>query len=314
METPNPSLRREFLWSPHHAALALATLGLGFMTGHAFFLLLGAAAYALGWIYLPDMGFFKGWVDRRARARLAAEEQAQLAAFAARRDALLNKLTPTRRQRYLDLAAVCREIEAEGAQETPDDEAESDPRLRKLDELAWTFLRLLCMEEELSVFLEKERRDNLPAQATQTEQEIARLSAEIEAAGKTASDTARQNRESLRQSRIELLDVLRRRIQRVEQADANLRIVLSEQERLSQQIKLLRADKVARRGTEALSSRIDATVENLQQTHQLLAQMDVFKDLVSDLPPGDRRLGFGVPAEPPPLRAPARRKTTEQTS
>jgi hypothetical protein len=50
-------MRREFFKSPHHAALAAATLGVGFATGEPLYFILGAAAYVLGWVYLPDLVF-----------------------------------------------------------------------------------------------------------------------------------------------------------------------------------------------------------------------------------------------------------------
>jgi hypothetical protein len=90
--------------------------------------------------------------------------------------------------------------------------------------------------------------------------------------------------------------VLRKRLERSAQAQANLSLVVSEQERLDQQIRLIRADAIAVKNTEALTARIDATVEHLDQTNKWLAEMDDFQDLVGDLPPGEGRVGFEVRA------------------
>ena len=65
MDTQAPNYHREFFKSPHHAALALLTLGLGFLSAQVLGLIAGATAYVLGWIYLPDLAFFRRWVDRR---------------------------------------------------------------------------------------------------------------------------------------------------------------------------------------------------------------------------------------------------------
>ena len=65
-------MRREFLKSPLHAALALATLGLGFATGEPLYFILGAAAYVLGWVYLPDLPAFGRWVDAKQKEQLDA--------------------------------------------------------------------------------------------------------------------------------------------------------------------------------------------------------------------------------------------------
>ena len=61
------SLRRAFLGSPHHAAMAVATLGTGFATGEPLYFLAGAVAYVLGWVYLPDLPLFKRWLERKER-------------------------------------------------------------------------------------------------------------------------------------------------------------------------------------------------------------------------------------------------------
>ena len=105
------SLRRAFLGSPHHAAMAVATLGTGFVTGEPLYFLAGVVAYVLGWVYLPDLPLFKRWLERKENAQREAETRDELAGFRARRDALLGALTATRRQRYTILLAVCREIE-----------------------------------------------------------------------------------------------------------------------------------------------------------------------------------------------------------
>ena len=86
----------------------------------------------------------------------------------------------------------------------------------------------------------------------------------------------------------------------VEQAEANLALVVSEQERLDQQIKLIRADAVATKNAETLTARIDATVEHLDQTNKWLSEMDEFKDLVGDMPSTELRVGYQATATPLP--------------
>src|SRR6185437_1216491 len=93
------SYRGEFFKSPHHAALALVTLGGGFILGATIHLalLVGVAAYALGWIYMPDMPFFRQWVDRRGKAVEDAAAQAQVARFVQQRDSQIARLTSAAR-------------------------------------------------------------------------------------------------------------------------------------------------------------------------------------------------------------------------
>src|SRR5215207_1638486 len=180
---------REFLRSPHHAALAASTLGLGFATGEPIYFIAGAAAYVIGWVYLPDIGFFKAWVEKKEREKVAAAEAGELATFQARRDAALAELTNSRRQRYIALADVCREVER--AVGSPD-----DPRMRKIEELMWTFLRLLGAEQALDQFLETESRENLPSLVTSAREGVERLKAEV-AELRNAKSPALDTRERL---------------------------------------------------------------------------------------------------------------------
>lgn len=308
MDEPAPNYHREFLRSPHHAVFGLLTLGLGFMSGALLPLIAGGTLYALGWIYLPDLPFFRGWVDRRREAASRAVELQKINEFVARRDALLASLASSRRERYRCLAEVCRDIESAGADNPLTvASATGDPRLRKLDELMWTFLRLLGIEESLERFLETERREDLPKLVTDAEAEIKRLTSQAEEQKAKGPDPALETKQRYMNSRLERLDVLHKRQQRIEQAQSNLALVLSEQERLDQQIKLIRADAVASKNADALTARIDATVEHLDATNKWLSELDEFKDLVADMPATDVRVGYETATPPPLLQAqPAR--------
>src|SRR4051812_34796532 len=96
--------RTEFLKSPHHVAFGILTLGLGFASGSFLPLIAGATVYALGWVHLPDMAFFRGWVDKRQAAGREAAALAQVNDFIKRRDLLLSTLSTSRRGRYESLA------------------------------------------------------------------------------------------------------------------------------------------------------------------------------------------------------------------
>jgi hypothetical protein len=301
MDEQAPNYHREFLKSPQHATLGLLTLGVGFMSGMMLPLIAGVTCYTLGWIYLPDLPFFRRWVDRRREAAKRAEELQKVAAFIQRRDALIASLSLERRECYARLAAVCRDIETASADNMlASADPATDPRLRKLDELMWTYLRLLGIQESLERFLETERSENLPAVLKDAEAEAARLTAELEAVKAKGDSAAADTKQRYLGSRLERLEVLRKRQQRSEQAESNLALVVSEQERLDQQIKLIRADAVATKNAETLTARIDATVEHLDQTNKWLSEMDEFKDLVGDMPSTELRVGYQATATPLP--------------
>ena len=300
MEANPVNYRREYLRSRFHLWWGFLTLGLGFLSAEPLGLIVGAAAYALGWIYIPDLPLFRRRVDRRLEADKQALLKAQALEFARRRDAQLLALTGSRQQRYQDLARVCRDIERATA-EGPGagGEAALDTRLRKLEELMWTYLRLLTIEQSLEIFLETERKEDVPRLAQENEAECARLAADIEKQKAGAPGAVPEAKPRLLTSRRERQDVLQKRLQRAEQAQENLNLSISEEERLEQQIKLIRADAVASKNADVLSARIDASVQHLEQTNKWLSEMSEFKDLVGDLPPADMRIGFGAAAPQP---------------
>ncbi len=301
MDEQTPNYHREFFKSPHHAVLACVTLGLGFLSAQVLGLIVGLTAYVLGWIYMPDLPFFRRWVDGRHDTAKRADEAQKVTEFIQRRDALLRSLSTERHERYVRLVQVCRDIESASADNLmASTDPTTDPRLRKLDELMWTFLRLLGIEQSLEQFLETERRENVPAVLKDAEAEATRLNSDIEALKVKGGDATLDTKQRYLGSRLERLEVLRKRQQRSEQAEANLKLVVSEQERLDQQIKLIRADAVATKNAETLTARIDATVEHLDQTNKWLSEMDEFKDLVGDMPSTELRVGYQANVMPPP--------------
>lgn len=271
--------------------MALATLGAGFLTAEPLYLIAGAAAYVIGWVFVPGMPLFTRYLQNKTAAAQRAAESSELAQFNKQREALIDNLSPARRDRYFALTTVCQDI---GIGATAD-----DPRVRKLEELMWTFLRLLTMDQSLDLFLELEIRDNLPKRLDDAREEVERLRAEVATLGDSA---ARDAKTRLLTSREELFETLTKRAGRVEEARSNLALVRSEQERLDQQIKLIRADSIATRNSAALTARIDATVEHLEQTNHWLEQMDQFRELTASLPLTTRRTGFGEKTTPPPMQ------------
>jgi hypothetical protein len=264
---------------------------------------------------MPDMPFFRHWVDRKGQAVENAAAQVQVAKFVQQRDNLIANLASSSRNRYESLAAVCRDIEEASADtpltpENPDD----DPRLRKLDELMWTFLRLLSIEDSLKEFLETERREDVPGIVKIAEAEMAQLSAEFEELKKKGASLAILDpKERLIDSKLERLDVLHKRQEKIEQAKSNLELVVSEEDRLEQQVKLIRADSMASKNADTLSARIDATVEHLDQTNKWLSEMSDFRDMVGEMPNSQTRIGYAASVAVPPkipqgARAPMRMK------
>jgi hypothetical protein len=294
-----PNYRRAFWTSRHHVWLALLTLGLGFASGEPLGLLAGATLYALGIVFLPDAGFFRRAIDEKARAAEAADATAQLAAFQQEEQRLLAGLSNGRRTRHRQLVQVCRDIEAASAEAQGPADLDLEVRRRKLGELAWTYLRMLSVEQALEVYLETERKEQVPELVRTLEGETETLAAEIDAMKKkTPRPALPEGKERLLTSRLERLAALQQRLKRIEQATENHDLIRSEQERLVEQVKLIRADAIASKNADALTARIDLSIEHLAATNKWLSELAEFKDLTSQMPPIPPAAGATI--APPP--------------
>jgi hypothetical protein len=300
--------RRAFWTSRQHLWLALLTLGLGFASGEPLGLLAGATLYALGIVFLPDTGFFRRAIDAREAAARDRAAAAQLAQFQQEQEKLLASLSTGRRTRYTQLVAVCRDIESSAESQAPGD-LDLQSRRSKLDELAWTYLRMLAVEQSLEVYLETERKEQIPALVRTLEAEIQAVTAEVDAMKKTTPrPAALDGKERLLTSRLERLDALQQRLRRIEQASANHDLIRSEQERLVEQVKLIRADSIASKNADTLTARLDLSIEHLAATNKWLSELAEFKDLTAQMPVLPVRPIAGVPettvrSTEPPLRA-----------
>jgi hypothetical protein len=294
MFNPSEGLFKQFLKSPHHLALGVATLGIGFLSASIPVFILGLAAYALGWIYLPESGIFKAWVQSKINAINTVSTQEQITAFQAKRQQLIGRLNRDNRNKYEELVQVCRDIEQSTKDVANPTSDHSDMRLRKIDELMWTYLRLLVMHESLESFLDTEQEEGLPKAYQDSQQEVADLDKQNTDAI-TKGIPQNPSRTRLLESKRDRLNTLKARLDKIQEAKDNVLLVAAEQDRLVEQIKLLRADAIATRNADTLSARIDVTVQNLTSTNEMITQMNQFKELVGDeLPNTPDRLGFAT--------------------
>lgn len=293
-----PNYRKAFWKSRHHLWLAVLTLGLGFASGEPLGLLAGATLYALGLVYVPDLGFFRRSVDARLELARASATAAELATQRQQQEQALAALSPARRARHQDLLAICRDLEAATVDPHASLGLETGSRRQKLDELSATFLRMLTIEQSLAVFLEAERKERIPALVTDLEAETHTLAAEVTQLKQVSPPPLTlAGKERLLTSRLERLQTLQQRLTRIEQAQTNLDLVLSEQERLLEQLKLIRAEGIASKNPDNLSARIDLSLEHVAHTNKWLSELAEFKDLSTAPLPG----GTAVPTKSPRL-------------
>ena len=255
---------KAFAKSPHHLWLGLLTLGVGVATVSTIGLVAGVAAYALGWIYLPDSRLFNVWLANRKQG----DEGAKLRQFLFQRRQIYDALRSSTRERYDRLAA-----EIENLQQ----EFHRDPRLNaelvrqrseRLSNLAWTYLRLLHTGEMLDQFIESEDPVELERKIAAMEKELSAIDAGSKA--------------SLAESLQSRLSSLKARLEKRRGAEESRELTASEQERIAELVKLFRADHLASRDAGALSHEIDGAAVQLDRTREWLSGLEF--DTSPDIP------------------------------
>lgn len=278
---------KAFLKSGDHAALALLTLGVPFATGEPLALVIGAALYVVGWIYLPDRKGFRAKIDARTAAAGEQQDAAALATLQAERARLFAQLNDSARRRYDDLARVCADIEEQLATAPAGTAAPTD----KLDGLMWSYLGLLATERRLDQHLVKEDSENFTSRITEAETELKTLDTELT---RTPPDSpAYETKFRLVSAKKEGLEALRRRHEQFNRSMDNLAVVRAEQNRIEEQLKLLRADFFANQSADALASRISDTIDSLSTGSRVASELT---SSMPELPTlRTRRVGYQAP-------------------
>ncbi len=256
---------KAFAKSPHHAWLGLLTLGAGLATLSGIGAVAGLAAYALGWIYLPDSRLFRNWLA----ARQQGDDGKKLRDFLYQRRQIYDALRPPARARYDALAAEIESLQQEFRRDHRLAAEIVRQRNERLSNLAWTFLRLLHTGEMLDRFIESENPAELARKIGAMEQELAGLDP-LAKAGLA---------ESLRSR----LESLKSRLDKRRGADESRELTASEQERIGELVKLFRADHLASRDAGALSHEIDGAATQLDRTRDWLSSLE-FDTSPSDIP------------------------------
>lgn len=224
------------------------------------FWLLGAA-FEVGYLALRSSS---------ARFQKLIEGERLLALQASWEDrvhAAVENLSGKRQERYRRLLAQCRTILGTGA---PLDEDTlgglRDMKERNLNQLLTIFLRLLTSQEVI--------RDNL------SRVDLLGLEGEIAEVEKQLADLDPEADGALARSLQGTLDIQRKRLENLEKAQASLRVIDAELQRIEQQVELLREEAAIAGDPEALSSRLDSVTIQMTETSRW---MDANQQLLGSL-------------------------------
>lgn len=273
-----------FLKSPHHAWLALLTLGAGLATVSVPGLIVAAAAYALGWIFLPDSGRFRQWLQARLDTAGSANAAATAEQFRSERAKVYARLTPEGKSAYDALATAVEEVKSGFG-------AAAGTHAGRLGQLAWTYLRLLHTRETLAAFCAKESSALILEEIATAEAEVVSLETRALEAGTSGDAAGAGSLERLLQSKRSRLAGLEQHHEHVRKAENDLALTDAEIERLFDAVRLIQAHLVSQRDPDAMGDEIDRTTAPFHRTRDWLRDLefdetpaDISDDLTADLP------------------------------
>lgn len=292
---------KAFATSPWHAWSALLTLGPGVASLDPFYAVLGVAAYLGAWVFLPDSGPFRRWIERREAASRAVEEQAEALEWDRRQKALFEPLTPARKAEFLEISRISDDIERLVAELVAEGRGmDAGQSVQQVNSLVWTFLRLLKVEQDQHTHLSTEYQDDVPAELVNAEEELKRLEEFVPRLESGAADKSASARIRIAESQRERIKVLRQRLDKLRLAEAECELVRVEKARILDLFKLLRADLQGSRDLHAFSGRIDDSRRAWAQSQETAQHLDFLRDASADAPPPSARR-MRVRAGPPPI-------------
>ena len=275
-----------FFRSPHHAWLALLTLGIGLASANVPGMIAAAAAYALGWIFLPDSRWFREWVQKRSDAAGEQASALTMAKFDQERAEVYRQLSPSGKKAYDQLARAVEEVRSgSGGAESP--------HAGRLGQLAWTYLRLLLTRETLDRFCEKEKSSEIEEEIADAKAEVDALEVRARAAQDRGDAAEAGSTERLLQSKRSRVTGLERHLEQVRKAESDHALTEAEIERLFDAVRLIQADLVTQRDPDALGTEIDRTTAHFHRTRDWLRALE-FDQTTPDIPD---ELTAGIPVQ-----------------
>lgn len=265
-----------FLRSPHHAWLALLTLGIGLASASVPGMIAAAAAYALGWIFLPDLRWFREWARRRNEAAGAAASAETRARFDEERAKTYAQLSPAGKSAYDRLARAAEEVRSSSG-------GSDSPHAGRLGQLAWTYLRLLLTRETLHQFCQKEKSPDIEREILEAQAEVEALETRSRSAQERGAPEDAAATEKILQSKRSRIAGLERHLDHVRKAEADLALTEAEIQRLFDAVRLIQADIMTRRDPDTLGAEIDRTTAHFHRTQDWLRDLE-FDRTSPDIP------------------------------
>lgn len=252
--------------------LALTAAGIVGVGAHAVWFL----ALAVETMYLVGLASnrkFQRYVDARESSRLQSKTSKDVHETVTR---ILRELPQPLLDRYVRIREYCsslRRIAREVRDADPGDPAPLEAaQVEGIDRLLWIELRLLYTEHMLTLFFERTREAEIPAQVARLEREL---------------DAVRHRTESPAKARMmatleDTLATARARLSNYEKAKEYEEQVRAEVERLESKIRSLSELAVNRHEPNFIAGEIDSIAHSIAQTEQTMRELAFATGLEAD--------------------------------
>lgn len=193
----------------------------------------------------------------RARRFWQKETESNTAAFQ-----LIGALNPPRRKRYDSVRERCLALQRSLLQTSGGNQVGSvleNQQTQSVNQLLWVFLRTLAYEQALEAFCRSVPRAELEADLKRNESAMA--------------DESRP--ESLRSAFRDNVDVLRRRLENLDQAEENLQAISARLVRVENSIMLIQEQALTRRDPAFIEAEVNSATAGLSSVEQMLKSMDL---------------------------------------
>jgi hypothetical protein len=192
---------------------------------------------------------------------------------------LFTSLDGASQRRYADLARLCTQIIHNADTSRGNDQL--DLRISGLNQLLWTFIKLLNSRIKISKMLMQVTRADI-------EREIKKISDQL-----TREDPASAIYRSLQGT----LEIEKKRLENLIKAGESIKVVDSELDRIEKQVTLLHEEYLVSSAPDLLTNKLDAVMQSLQGTSRWMSEHNELFGSIDEITMPENLLEMSLPAQ-----------------
>lgn len=271
-------LKAAFGWPVYIKGLGRMRLNYLILTGFAILGLGNPGFWLLGLAYEVGYLLFMAGSMRFQKVVQGDRLLNQRKIWKEKQNNLFTSLDGVSQRRYADLAHLCTQIIHNA--DTPRGTDQLDLRISGLNQLLWTFIKLLNSRIKISKMLSQVTRPDI-------EREIKKISDQL-----TREDPASAIYRSLQGT----LEIEKKRLENLIKAGESIKVVDSELDRIEKQVTLLHEEYLVSSDPDLLTSKLDTVMQSLQGTSRWMSEHNELFGSIDEITMPENLLDMSVPA------------------